>query len=50
MIPVEPEPPSFGSELQTTSDPNYSDYNLPPPLEMALRRFGKWSDEQLLRE
>jgi hypothetical protein len=32
------------------SDPNYRDYKLPAPLEVALRSFGKWSDEQLLRE
>jgi Protein of unknown function (DUF2971) len=31
-------------------DPKYRDYNLPLPLEMAPRRFGEWSDAQLLRE
>lgn len=36
--------------LITGSDPQYSFYKLPPPLEVALQRFGKWSDAQLLRE
>jgi hypothetical protein len=31
-------------------DPKYRDYNLPLPFEMAPRRFGEWSDTQLLRE
>ena len=32
------------------SDPQYSVYNLPAALEIALQRFGEWSDAQLLRE
>jgi hypothetical protein len=32
------------------SDPQYSYYNLPPSLEVALQRFGKWSDAQLSHE
>ena len=31
-------------------DPQYRDYNLPLPLEVAPQRFGEWSDGQLLRE
>jgi Protein of unknown function (DUF2971) len=31
-------------------DPIYRNYNLPLALEMALQRFGRWSDDQLLRE
>ena len=34
----------------TGSDPQYSFYKLPTSLEVALQRFGKWSDAQLLRE
>ena len=36
--------------MRIASDPNYTGYNLPAPLEMALRKFAKWSDEQLLQE
>jgi Protein of unknown function (DUF2971) len=31
-------------------NPIYSDYNLPATLEVALQRFGEWSDAQLLQE
>ena len=31
-------------------DPKYSYYNLPASLEVALQRFGQWSDAQLKRE
>ena len=31
-------------------NPIYSGYSLPAALEVALRRFGEWSDAQLLRE
>jgi hypothetical protein len=36
--------------MRTGSDQDYRDYNLPGPLEVALRTFGKWSDDQLQRE
>jgi hypothetical protein len=36
--------------MKTGSDPQYSFYKLPPSLEVALLRFGTWSDAQLLRE
>jgi hypothetical protein len=32
------------------SDPIYSFYDLPAPLEEALKQFGAWSDAQLLAE
>jgi hypothetical protein len=32
------------------SDPQYSFYKLPAALEVALQRFGEWSDAQLKRE
>jgi hypothetical protein len=36
--------------MQLSSDPKYRGYDLPAPLEMALVKFGEWSDSQLLRE
>jgi hypothetical protein len=36
--------------MKTGSGPRYSFYKLPPSLEVALQRFGTWSDAQLLRE
>ena len=42
-----------GAGEQTTMsgrNPIYSDCNLPATLEVALKRFGEWSDAQLLRE
>jgi Protein of unknown function (DUF2971) len=36
--------------MQLLGDPLYRNYNLPKPLEAALQKFGRWSDEQLLRE
>jgi hypothetical protein len=36
--------------MQVLSDPKYRDYNLPALLEAAVRKFGEWSDAQLLHE
>jgi hypothetical protein len=33
--------------MNLSSDPKYRDYKLPASLEVALRKFGEWSDDQL---
>ena len=36
--------------MMQMSDPKYRDHKLPALLEVALQRFGEWSDAQLLHE
>ena len=38
------------AQMQNLSDPKYRGYQLPEPLKEALRKFGEWSDAQLLHE